>query len=667
MPTRWPALLLALVALLGAGAGCAHRQPLADPTRTHVRRVAVEGNEELRGPRVRDALATTRTPWWAIPLQLRRFWVPLDRELVLEDQTRLVRFYEAMGFFDARAVGLGIEYRGKEVGDTRRWAVVTFTVEEGPRSEVREVRILGTDGLDEDLRERLEDTPRLSRGDPFELPRQRDDQEALRGVLLDGGYAHAEVERQADVYPDERAVDLTYTIDSGPLCHYGRIEIEGLENVPRPRVEREIDFGPGDEYARSDLRELQADLFGLGVFSLVTVTPRLEDGTPAVIDVLVTLREAPPITVELGGGVGLERGRDDAHASFLFNHQNVGGLLVQLHSYNEFGWAVVPDVFSPRSHGPIGQGELAVIEPTPLTWLQLRQRVTFLADVESGYSYLSPQVTAGTTFRLHRRLSLNVSYNFKFYWLYQRDPELFHERLRHRVPEVDTDGLYTLSYLSQQITWDAREDPLFTRRGVFARGSVSEAGLGGSFEYLKFSADLRGYVDPVRDVLILALRVQGGLILPLADTDSAPLSQRFKTGGSASVRGWTRDLLGPRYYPTTCESGDPCGSDSCGRRECDPFPLGGHVMLAGGPEVRFYPVQVQQWRFGGAVFLDVGRVWATTEQVSWEGLMWSVGGGLRVVSPVGIIRLDAAGRLNSAEMFEGAPKFLVHFGLGEAF
>jgi outer membrane protein assembly factor BamA len=666
MHMRWPIPLIILF-LMGTGLGCAHRQVLPIPTTPQVKQVKVDGAKQIPKRQARDALGTRQTPWWALGVGTRRFWVPLDRDLVLQDQERLVRFYEAMGFFEARCPSVFTEYAGKEVGEGRRWAIVTFTVDEGPRAVVRTVDLVGIDDLDPALRGQLAGAARLSSGDAFELPRHEDDRAALQRLLTENGHAHAQVERRADAYPEEGVVDLTYTVTPGPVCRYGKILLLGLRTVPRKRVEKEVRISEGERYSTAALRELQADLFGLGVFSVVTVTPDLKDPTDDVIGVQVSMRESRPISIKFGGGIGLERGRDDAHISFTLTHHNLFGKLVQLYSQNKFGWAVVPGITRPKSHGPIGQGELELLEPTPLIWLRLRQRVRFEADVESGYSYLSPQVSVGTDFRLHRRLSVGIGYNFELFWLYQQDPELFNEQLRRRVPEIDVDGLYTLSYLDQHLTWDVRNDPLFTTRGALVNFSVAEAGLGGSFEYLRFHVDLRGYIDPIPKMLIFALRLQGGLIHPLGDTESAPLSQRFKLGGSSSIRGWTRDLLGPRYYPLTCESGDPCGSDSCGRRECDPYPTGGHVMLAGGPEVRFFPLAIQSWRFGGAAFLDVGRVWSSPEQFSLQSLMWSVGGGLRVVSPVGTIRLDAAGRLNTASMFADDPMFLIHFGLSEAF
>lgn len=666
MCNRWPVLLLVLV-LMGTGVGCAHRQALPIPTTPQVKQVKVDGAKQIPKRQARDALGTRQTPWWALGVGTRRFWVPLDRDLVLQDQERLVRFYEAMGFFEARCPSVFTEYKGKEVGEGRRWAIVTFTVDEGPRAVVRAVDIIGAHDLDLALRNKLAKAPRLSSGDAFELPRHEDDRAALQRLLTENGHAHARVERRADAYPEEGVVDLVYTVTPGPVCRYGKILLLGLRTVPRKRVEREVRIAEGERYSSAALRKLQADLFGLGVFSVVTVTPDLEDPPSDVIGVQISIRESRPISIKFGGGIGLERGRDDAHISFTLTHHNLFGKLVQLYSHNKVGYAVVPGITKPKSHGPIGQGELELLEPTPLIWLQLRQRVRFEADVESGYSYLSPQVSVGTEFRLHRRLSAGIGYNFELFWLYQQDPVLFNEQLRRQVPEINVDGLYTLSYLDQHVTWDVRNDPLFTTRGAMVNFSVAEAGLGGSFEYLRFHLDLRGYIDPVPKMLILALRLQGGLIQPLGDTESAPLSQRFMLGGSSSIRGWTRDLLGPRYHPTTCESGDPCGSDSCRRRECDPYPIGGQLMLAGGPEVRFFPVAIQSWRFGGAAFLDVGRVWSTPEQFSLQSLMWSVGGGLRVVSPVGTIRLDAAGRLNTASMFADDPMFLIHFGLSEAF
>lgn len=667
---------VATVVLGFVAAGCAHRQPLPIPDEPQVKAVKFEGRKQLSGRSLRDSLGTRTTPWWARTEPLRRYWVPLDRKRIFEDRQRIERFYEAMGFFDAHCRAHSIQYEGKPIADGRRWTVVEFLVAEGERARVRRVRVEGLDGLDDAVLAAVDEATALQEGEAFSLPEHEEDRAAIQGALMDAGYAYAQVERRADAYPEEGAVDLTYSVEPGIRCWFDEVRIAGLVDVPLRRVLREIDIEPDDPYSLAALRELQADIYGMGVFSMVTVTPDLDDPTRDKIRVLLSVREARPISIKFGAGLGLERGRDDAHVSFGFAHDNLFGKLVQLRSSNKVGWAVVPDLLHPALHGPVVGGNLEVIEPLPLRTLKLRQWGAFDVDVEQGYKFLSPSAGTGVDWHIHRRLTAGLAYNIEFFWLYWKDPVLFGSVTPYTLPEIDNDGIYWLSYLQQHVTWDARNDPLSPTRGAFARVSVSEAGmgLGGGFDFVKLSGEARAYIDPVPQQLILAARLQFGRIWLQGDTLAAPLSQKFKLGGSSSVRGWGRDLLGPRWQPATCSSGASCVPDAdepdpCPKRECRPIATGGHLMLAAGVAVRAYPARLGRTaRAGFAVFLDAGRVWDNPTSFAWKDLMFSAGFGPRVQTSFGTFRLDLAIRLNrDEESFPNDPMVALHFGLSEAF
>lgn len=667
-----PLLAVLLVAFASTEVGCAHRKPLPIPTTPQVRgvKVKVTGEQQLKPTkRVRDALGTQPTPWWAnfLGVGTRRFWIPLDRNLVLEDQTRVERFYEDHGFFDARCVGRHIGYVGRKVGEGHRWAVVTFTAEEGPQSLVGDVQLLGVDRLDPMVLAHLSRRLRLIEGQPFTLPQHEADRAALQFMLNNVGYAYASVRRRADAYPEEQRVDLRYEVDPGIRCHFGEVTLEGLYKVPQRRVEKEVRIEPGDLYSLERLHKLQGDLFGMGVFSMVTVAPDLSDPGSNVIPVRVSIRESKPLSIKLGIGVGMERGRDDAHVSLGISHRNLFQRLLQLHSDTRLGYAVVPDILTRETHGPIVEQELQLVEPLPIRALTLWQRAGFALDVESGYKYLSPSVSVGLDVRLHRTLSVGLAYNYEFFWLYWQDPDLLALTDADDIPEIDTAGKYNLSYLEQSLTWDARDDQVNTNRGVFARFSVAEAGgfLSGGFDYVKLSWEARTYIDPVPKKLVLAMHLQAGWILPWGDTESAPLSQKFKIGGSGTVRGWGRDMLGPRVYPEIDDDGVGCEGNDSGN--CDPIPIGGHLALFGGPEVRAYLAPIGNMRLGFAVFLDAGRVWANEGFFSLSDLMVSTGIGPRLRTAFGSFRLDVAFRLNRDDAFTDDPMVLLHFGFSEAF
>jgi translocation and assembly module TamA len=94
-----------------------------------------------------------------------------------------------------------------------------------------------------------------------------------------------------------------------------------------------------------------------------------------------------------------------------------------------------------------------------------------------------------------------------------------------------------------------------------------------------------------------------------------PPGLRFFTGGDLSVRGFSYLALGPR--------------DSLDNV------IGGPALLVGSAEVdyRFMP------RFALAAFTDAGNA---MQRFSLNGLEYSVGAGIRFISPIGLVRLDGA-------------------------
>jgi translocation and assembly module TamA len=148
-----------------------------------------------------------------------------------------------------------------------------------------------------------------------------------------------------------------------------------------------------------------------------------------------------------------------------------------------------------------------------------------------------------------------------------------------------------------------------------------------------------GYLDlgePGRSVL--ALRGTVGDVEGASQFDLPP-DKRFYAGGSATVRGYKYQSIGPQSV-----SGKP---------------LGGTAMAAGTVEFR----QRIMEDYGAAVFADVGQV--NANGLPFSGT-WRMGAGVgaRYYTPFGPIRLDVALPVNKQT---GGGSFEVYIGLGQAF
>jgi translocation and assembly module TamA len=150
-----------------------------------------------------------------------------------------------------------------------------------------------------------------------------------------------------------------------------------------------------------------------------------------------------------------------------------------------------------------------------------------------------------------------------------------------------------------------------------------------------------GWTQPGRSVF--ALR---GLVGQAAGAGEfgLPADLRFYAGGSATVRGYAYQGLGP-YFP---------GPETAGQ-----YPMGGTGITAGSVEFR----QRVWGNFGFALFVDGGEVTAPG-QVESGRYHYGYGGGPRYYTPIGPIRLDVGLPLNREA---GGDAFEAYIGIGQAF
>ncbi len=151
--------------------------------------------------------------------------------------------------------------------------------------------------------------------------------------------------------------------------------------------------------------------------------------------------------------------------------------------------------------------------------------------------------------------------------------------------------------------FDSRDNVNDPHEGKRNSYSIEWAGIGGDFDFTKYSADFRYYYRMGASEDVLAVQLGVGY----AD-GTMPLSQRFAVGGSDSLRGYKDDQFK------------------------------GNSMLRGTLEYRVPLMKKVQ----GVLFTDTGYAWDKNTEDNFDlGLMkYSYGVGLRVNSPLGPLRLD---------------------------
>jgi outer membrane protein assembly factor BamA len=433
---------------------------------------------------------------------------------------------------------------------------------------------------------------------------------------------------------------IVFRADTGPIGHFGPVEVAGNKSVSEHVIERALTFKADDLYQRSDVQNSQRRLYGMELFQFVNIETVDPDAQDPEVKTRVTVAEGKHQRVNFGVGYGTEeKARIDAeyhHLNFLGGARSAG-----LHArYSSLDRGIRADFNQPYFLAP---------------HFSLGGEVQDWYTFTPAYSSIVKGVKAILTHRETQRMSWSVSFTS------ERDESTISDDARNN-PELIDDlialGLDpstesqsgTLNAFGFDVQRTTVDSLLNAHRGYQIAFHSEAAGrlTPGTFKYNAIAIDGRQYL-PIGKSLVLASRLQQGNILP-ADKDPAnvPFSKKYFLGGSTSLRGWGRFEVSP-----VGDSG---------------IPLGGNTMLAVSEEMR----AELSGNLGLVFFLDAGNVWEDRSSLSLGDLRYDIGPGFRYRTPVGPIRFDFGYQLNPIPglLVNGSPqtrRWRLHFSIGQAF
>lgn len=245
--------------------------------------VAVVGNKALSDEDLLDAI------------QLRA-GDPIDTFLIEQGRQAVISLYHDEGFFTAD-VSVNDDLLGNE-------GLLIFRVREGPRIKVRDIRFRGNDAFEaKQLRPEIETDTALFilRNGRLNRDQLGLDAAAIRQFYRDRGYLDARVDWQLDLSPDQKNAVVSFVVDEGPQYRVGDVRIQGATTLPDEQIRRHLRLLSGDYYSQLRARESVDAINTLyGTIGHLDTTINIEPlyrAQGAVVDILVTIREASPINV----------------------------------------------------------------------------------------------------------------------------------------------------------------------------------------------------------------------------------------------------------------------------------------------------------------------------------------------------------------------------------
>ncbi|HHT74289.1 MAG TPA: BamA/TamA family outer membrane protein [Firmicutes bacterium] len=410
-------------------------------------------------------------------------------------------------------------------------------------------------------------------------------------------------------------VELTETVLKG-------VEIVGNEKTKDFVIERELTFEPGDVV---DIKEIDRSLrrvLMLGFFDEITREfSQEEDPSETVLTINLKERKTGSATFGVAYGkpdglVGFVEAADD---NFLGRGQRINASLQLgkgMQSY-EFGFY---EPYIEKGGTSLGfnlyrrnsniEKKLATTENPDLEPLTGRKSTTG-GDITLGRPFT--EFTRG-------RLTLTAENNRYVQNLADDETE----------PHEDWFKDYATRIIGFGVNTDTTDHPYYPTEG-YRNDVYLEMGLkmlGGDSQFAKLRLSHSRYFELFDGGYVFAVRGLGGRTL----SGTLEENEEFKIGGANTLRGYSYGA-----------------NDS----------LKGDNMLVVNAEFRFPIVE----RVTGVVFTDWGRAWDNDEKITLSELNNSFGLGVRLDTPLGLLRLDYG--FGKDEENKRTGQF--YFGVGQTF
>jgi translocation and assembly module TamA len=605
-----------LCAIIGGAARAADPQPYTvkiGPTGDAVLDAALKGGSQLVSLR-----KTAPVGPFALVLRAK------------QDIGRFETVLQSYGYYDGT---VGIELDGHKLDDAGLADLIdkipkgtdvtaAVTVEEGPLFHLGRVTIEGA--VPPDARAKFA----LKPGEPAVADAVLAAGARLLSALEEDGYALATVATPVAIEdPQKHVLNVSFTVVAGRRATIGPISFAGLKGVNASFVRRRLLLHGGELYQPSKIERARQDLASIGVFSGVSVHAGKAIAPDGRIPIVFDFQERPKYTLGVTGAYSTDLG---ASLSTSWTDHNLFGNAETL-KLSAAGTGLAGDATQGLGYDLSAQ----LVKPD---FLRRDQSLEFDAAAlkQDLQAYHQTAVTAGTS--LHRKFSTEWSGSIGI------------SGERERIEQEGVTRNYTLLGLPLTAKFDSTgladplQDPTHgVRAAATATPTLSFGSHSNPFTILQLSGST--YIDlhdfglvgrPGRSVL--ALRGLVGSVEGASEFEIPP-DQRFYGGGSATVRGFRYQSIGPQF--------------------ADGNPIGGTAIDAGTVEFR----QRLFTSFGAAAFVDAGQV--SADNVPGQGpLEVGAGIGVRYYTSIGPIRVDIAVPVTKVP---GGDRFELYLGLGQAF
>lgn len=437
-------------------------------------------------------------------------------------------------------------------------------------------------------------------------------------ALKDEGRPLAKITDREIVADHENGrLDVTLTVEAGPVAGIGQTTVEGTEAVDREFTEYMTGLKRGERYSPKQIEDARDRLLGLEVFNSVSLKEGDKLDADGNIPIDVEVSERKPRYFGVGGtfsnteGLGLEG---------YWGHRNLFGRAEKLRIEGAISGIGANAIGKLNYNAGIMFEKPGVVGPASKFFANLKT----IYEHPDAYDRFSTKGGMGLSYELDKQQTVSA------------EVSLDYSKITDSFGKHD----YLIASVPLQYVYDSRDNKLNPKSGfrLLAYAEPSYDILNGA-TFVKLRGEGSAYqaID-TGGRFVLAGRAAIGSIVG-AGLQDVPADRRFYSGGGGSVRGYAYQGIGPK--------------DINGK------PIGGLSYFETSAEMRIGITDT----IGIVPFVDAGTV-STKQFPDFSNVKVGAGVGLRYITPFGPLRIDGAVPLNREP---GDPRFGIYAGIGQAF
>jgi outer membrane protein insertion porin family len=255
---------------------------VAVQTNAVLREIEINGAERVKPKRLRKEMK----------VKLNQ---AVNEQALEEARQKIIEVYQGKGYND-----VSVAFRVEPIDEKRGTARVVFTVTEGVKGAISQIRFEGNAHISQKaLRKEMKTRGRtliyfMDKTGRLDEVQLEQDLDKIREYYQNHGFIDVEIKEVRKDRTPKGPMIITIVIAEGPQYHVRKLTISGYQHSTETRVRAFLKLKEGSVYSPKQLRDdakAVADAYGSGGYVDLVITPEGTPAGPGLIDVHYTIEE----------------------------------------------------------------------------------------------------------------------------------------------------------------------------------------------------------------------------------------------------------------------------------------------------------------------------------------------------------------------------------------